>query len=222
MGVLQTAEDFADLARAYLRRAHEQNVRYADLLRPAGPHRQSGVPFDVVMAGLRTGLLEAGRQFGLRTQLIMYFLRDLTADYAMATLMDSLRYRDWIVSFGHDSARARQPTREIRQVFRRPDPTATSSPRATVDQDDPPRTSAVPGVFGVDRIDHGVNVLENGGLCAQLDQRRIGLTVLPDLNRYVIGDMKARQIKQLFDRGIRVTINSATRRTPRGTWLTTC
>ena len=33
----------------------------------------------------------------------MCFLRDLSADYAMATLLQSLPYRDWIVGVGLDS-----------------------------------------------------------------------------------------------------------------------
>ncbi len=42
MGVLQTAEDFADLARAYLRRAHEQNVRYAEIFFDPQAHTSRG------------------------------------------------------------------------------------------------------------------------------------------------------------------------------------
>jgi adenine deaminase len=210
MGVLQTAEDFADLARAYLRRAHEQNVRYAEIFFDPQAHTGRGVSFDVVMAGLRTGLLEARRQFGLRTQLIMCFLRDLTADYAMATLMDSLRYRDWIVGVGLDSDERGNPPVKFAEVFRRARAEGFQlTMHCDVDQDDATEhIRQCLEVIGVDRIDHGVNVLDDGGLCAQLDQRRIGLTCCPISNRYVTGDMKAQQIKHLFDRGIRVTINA--------------
>lgn len=87
MSVLRTAEDFADLARAYLRRAHDQRVRYAEIFFDPQAHTSRGVPFDTVLSGLRTALLEARREYGLRGQLIMCFLRDLSADYAMATLL---------------------------------------------------------------------------------------------------------------------------------------
>jgi adenosine deaminase len=210
MGVLQTAEDFADLARAYLRRAHQQNVRYAEIFFDPQAHTARGVPFDVVIGGLRTGLIEARREFGLRAQLIMCFLRDLTADYAMATLADSLRYRDWIVGVGLDSDERGHPPVKFADVFRR---ARTHGYQLTmhcdVDQDDSTEhIRQCLEVIGVDRIDHGVNVLEDDGLCAHLQRRGIGLTCCPISNRYVTGGLKADEIKQLLERGIRVTINS--------------
>ncbi|MHB8464005.1 MAG: adenosine deaminase [Acidimicrobiales bacterium] len=210
MGVLQTAEDFADLARAYLRRAHEQNVRYAEIFFDPQAHTARGVPFDVVISGLKTGLLEAAREFGMRTQLIMCFLRDLTADYAMATLTDSLRYRDWIVGVGLDSDERGNPPVKFADVFRRARAEGYQlTMHCDVDQENSTEhIRQCLEVIGVDRIDHGVNVLEHDALCGQLHQRGIGLTCCPISNRYVTGSMKAEETKRLLDRGIRVTINS--------------
>jgi adenosine deaminase len=210
MGVLQTAEDFADLVRAYVRRANAQNVRYAEIFFDPQAHTARGVPFDVVMAGLRTGLLEARREFGLRTQLIMCFLRDLTADYAMATLLDSLRYRDWIAGVGLDSDERGNPPVKFAEVFRRARAEGYQlTMHCDVDQDDSTEhIRQCVETIGVDRIDHGVNVLEDDGLCDELARRGIGLTCCPISNRYVTGDLKAAEIKRLLDRGLRVTVNS--------------
>jgi adenosine deaminase len=210
MGVLQTAEDFADLARAYLRRAHEQHVQYAEIFFDPQAHTARGVPLDVVMSGLRTGLLEARREFGLRAQLIMCFLRDLTVDYATATLADSLRYRDWIIGVGLDSDERANPPTKFADVFRRARGHGYQlTMHCDVDQhDSTEHIRQCLEVIGVDRIDHGVNVVEDEELCAQLVRRGIGLTCCPISNRYVTGDLKADEIKRLLDRGILVTINS--------------
>ncbi|HWW52957.1 MAG TPA: adenosine deaminase [Acidimicrobiales bacterium] len=210
MGVLQTAEDFADLARAYLRRAHEQNVRYAEIFFDPQAHTARGVPFDAVIGGLTTALVEARREFGLRAQLIMCFLRDLTADYAMATLVDSLRYRDWIVGVGLDSNEKDNPPVKFADVFRRARGEGYQlTMHCDVDQDgSTEHIRQCLDVIGVDRIDHGVNVLEDDGLCAQLKRRGIGLTCCPISNRYVTGSLKADETKQLLDLGLRVTVNS--------------
>ena len=210
MGVLQTAEDFADLARAYLRKAHSQNVKYAEIFFDPQAHTARGVPFDAVIGGLRTGLLEARRDLGLEAQLIMCFLRDLTADYAMATLVDSLRYRDWIIGVGLDSNEHENPPVKFTNVFRR---ARAEGYQLTMhcDVDQVGSTDHIRqclDVIGVDRIDHGVNALEDDGLCAQLQHQGIGLTCCPISNRYVTGSLKADETKQLLDRGIRVTVNS--------------
>jgi adenosine deaminase len=63
-------------------------------------------------------------------------------------------------------------------------------------------------VIEVDRIDHGVNILESESLTADLRRRGLGLTVCPISNRWCTGDLKAEQIKRLLDLGVRVTVNS--------------
>jgi adenosine deaminase len=210
MSVLRTAEDFADLARAYLRRAHAQNVRYAEIFFDPQAHTSRGVAFDTVLAGLRIALLEARREYGLRAQLIMCFLRDLSADYAMATLLDSLRYRDWIIGVGLDSDEHGNPPSKFVDVFRRARAEGYQlTMHCDVDQEDSTgHIRECLDLIGVDRVDHGVNAIEDESLCTLLRQRGIGLTCCPISNRYVTGSLKAKEIKQLLDRGVRVTINS--------------
>ena len=62
--------------------------------------------------------------------------------------------------------------------------------------------------IGVERIDHGVNVLEDDRLTAEIETRGIGLTVCPISNSYVTGSLKAVEIKRMLDQGLRVTVNS--------------
>ena len=49
----------------------------------------------------------------------MCFLRDLTADSALATLEESLPYRDWILGVGLDSDERGNPPVKFRDVFAR-------------------------------------------------------------------------------------------------------
>ncbi len=210
MSVLRTAEDFADLARAYLRRAHDQRVRYAEIFFDPQAHTSRGVPFDTVLSGLRTALLEARREYGLRGQLIMCFLRDLSADYAMATLLEALRYRDWIIGVGLDSDEHGNPPAKFAAVFERARAEGFQlTMHCDVDQEDSTgHIRECLDLIGVDRVDHGINAIEDDELCTRLRERGIGLTCCPISNRYVTGSLKANEIKQLLARGVRVTINS--------------
>ena len=62
--------------------------------------------------------------------------------------------------------------------------------------------------IGVDRIDHGVNAVEDDDLVAEIKRRRLGLTCCPISNSYVTDGTKAAMIKALLDAGVLVTINS--------------
>jgi adenosine deaminase len=210
MSVLLTADDFHDLAWAYLTRAHSEHVRYAEIFFDPQAHTARGVPFDVILGGLRRAVVAARRELDLRVQLIMCILRDQSAEYAMATLVQSLPYREWIAGIGLDSDERGNPPAKFASVFARARAEGYQiTMHCDVDQQNSvEHIRQCLEVIGVDRIDHGVNILESEALTAELRRRGLGLTVCPVSNRWVTGDMKAAQIRQLLDLGIRVTVNS--------------
>ncbi|MDF5754000.1 adenosine deaminase [Spongiactinospora sp. TRM90649] len=210
MNVLRTEPDFYDLAMGYLRRAAEQNVRYAEIFFDPQAHTSRGVPFDVVIRGLRRALLDAETTLGVRAQLIMCFLRDFQAEYAMATLLSSLPYREWIAGVGLDSDEKGNPPAKFAAVYERARREGyLLTMHCDVDQDNATEhiRQAIEDI-GVDRIDHGVNALEDLTLVEAIRDRGIGLTVCPISNRYVTGSTKTEQIRRMLDLGLRVTINS--------------
>jgi adenosine deaminase len=62
--------------------------------------------------------------------------------------------------------------------------------------------------IGVERIDHGVNALEDDVLIEEIKSRGLGLTVCPISNGYVTDGLKSDEVKRMLDRDVRVTINS--------------
>jgi len=94
MSVLLTELDFYDLAMAYCRKAHSQNVVYAEVFFDPQAHTSRGIPLETVIGGFRRAQQDAESSLGLRTQLIMCFLRDRPADSTSATLKQSLPYGD--------------------------------------------------------------------------------------------------------------------------------
>jgi adenosine deaminase len=210
MSVLLAEQDFYDLAMAYFRKAHSQNVVYAEIFFDPQAHATRGVPFATVIEGFRRAQQDAEASLGLRTQLIMCFLRDLTAESAMETLEQSLPYGDWIVGVGLDSDEKGNPPVKFKEVFAR---ARREGYRLTmhcdVDQEE-----SVGHIWqcldeiGVERIDHGVNALEDAELIKEIKSRRLGLTICPISNRYVTDGLKANEIKVMLDEGVRATINS--------------
>ncbi|GAA3602940.1 adenosine deaminase [Nonomuraea rosea] len=210
MQVLRTEPDFYDLAMAYLRKAAEQNVRYAEIFFDPQAHTSRGVPFDLVIRGLRRALMDAEAQLGVRAQLIMCFLRDFQAEYAMATLLESLPYKEWIAGVGLDSDEKGNPPAKFAAVYDRARQEGyLLTMHCDVDQDDAVEhiRQAVEDI-GVNRIDHGVNILEDQRLVEVVLERGMGLTCCPISNGYVTDSMKAEGIRKLMDLGVRVTVNS--------------
>jgi adenosine deaminase len=210
MSVLLTESDFFDLAMAYFRKARSQNVVYAEVFFDPQAHTSRGVAFETFMEGFQRARREAEASLGIRTQLIMCFLRDMSADSALETLERSLPYKDRIIGVGLDSDERGNPPVKFKDVFGRArDAGYRLTMHCDVDQE-----NSVDHIWqclndiGVERIDHGVNAVEDDALIEEINRRGLGLTVCPISNSYVTDGPKAAEFKRLLDRGVRVTVNS--------------
>jgi len=210
MSVLLDEADFYDLAMAYFNRVAPQNVVYVEMFFDPQAHTTRGIGFDTVIGGLRRAQADAQRDLGIESALIMCFLRDMTARSAAETLAAADGYKDWILGVGLDSDEKDNPPTKFKDVF------ATARAQGyrltmhcDVDQED-----SVSHIWqciddiGVERIDHGVNCLEDASLVTEIKRRNLGLTVCPISNDYVSDGTKAAAIKTMLDLGMLVTINS--------------
>jgi adenine deaminase len=210
MRVLLHEQDFFDVTFAYLAKAHSQNVRYAEMFFDPQAHTARGVPFDVVIRGIRRAQLDAERILGIKSQLILCVLRDWSAEYAMATLVQSLPYREWIVGFGLDSDEKNNPPVKFKAVFERARHEGYFlTMHCDVDQQN--STEHIRQCLEeirVDRIDHGVNVLDSKALTDEATRRQLALTVCPISNAYVTKGSKAKEVRQMLELGMRATVHS--------------
>jgi adenine deaminase len=210
MRVLVHEPDFFDLTFAYLAKAHSQNVRYVEMFFDPQPHTGRGVPFDVAIRGVRRAQLEAERILGIKSQLIMCFLRDWSAEFAMTTLVQSLPYREWIIGVGLDSDEKNNPPVKFKAVFERARREGyLLTMHCDVDQQN--STEHIRQCLEeirVDRIDHGVNVLDDKKLSDEVARRQLALTVCPVSNAFVTNGSKAKEIKRMLELGIRATVHS--------------
>jgi adenine deaminase len=210
MSVLRTEQDFYDLAMAYFRKARSQNVVYAEVFFDPQAHTTRGIAFDTVVVGFRRAQHDAEASLGLRSQLIMCFLRDLSAESAMETLEQSLSYQEWIVGVGLDSNEKGNPPVKFKDVFAR---ARREGYRLTMHCDVDQKNSLAHiwqclDEIRVERIDHGVNALEDARLIKEINRRGLGLTVCPISNRYVTDGLKAPELRSMLDQGVRATVNS--------------
>ena len=163
-----------------------------------------------MIEGLRRAQIDAESRIGIESHLIMCFLRDHSAESAHETLEQAAPYRDWIIGVGLDSNEYGNPPSKFADVYAA---AAAEGYRLTMHCDVDQENSvahiwqAIDDI-GVERIDHGVNALEERSLIREFVNRRIGQTVCPISNRYVVADSRSRDIKQMLDEGMRPTVNS--------------
>ncbi len=210
MHVLQDESDFFELTWRYLLKAHDQNIVYAEMFFDPQAHTSRGVPFDSVIRGIRRAQDRAAAELGLETQLILCFLRDMSAESAMQTLAAALPYKPWLIGVGLDSDEKNNPPSKFAAVFARARAEGFKlTMHCDVNQENSIRhIGQVLHDIGVDRIDHGVNSLEDPALCEIIRERGLGLTVCPVSNRFCVQDLTADALRRMLQLGMRATVNS--------------
>ena len=210
MTVLVTEQDFYDLAWAYLEKAHSQNVIHVEMFFDPQAHTSRGVAFATVIEGYHRAVMAARSELGMSAQLIMCILRDHSVDSAAETLEASVFYKDWIVGIGLDSDERDNPPAKFTEVFAR---ARAAGYRVTM-HCDVDQVGSIENIrqviedIGVDRIDHGTNILEDVGLVDIARERGLGFTSCPLSNGVVSEGMKSVEIVELLRGGLKVTINS--------------
>ncbi|WP_040785239.1 adenosine deaminase [Nocardia pneumoniae] len=210
MRVLQQPQDFHDLAFDYLTRAHAQGVRHVEMFFDPQAHTGRGVPLPVVISGYRSAIARARRMLGISAELILCFLRDHSAEYAMATLLEALPYKNWIIGVGLDSDERGNPPSKFAAVFQR----ARAEGFLLTMHCDIDQQNSIEHIrqaledIEVDRIDHGTNIVEDDRLIELAESKGIALTCCPVSNSFVTAQMKSDEIVGLLERGLTVTVNS--------------
>lgn len=208
--VLQTEEDFHDLAKAYFDRAHADNVRHAEIFFDPQTHTDRGIPFQVVVDGLSAGMKAAQAEYGVTSKLIMCFLRHLEEDAALATLKAAESHLHLIEGVGLDSSEVGHPPSKFARVFAEARDRGLKLVAHAGEEGPPAYVHEALDILKVDRIDHGNRALEDAHLTSKLARMGMTLTVCPlsNLKLCVVTDMAAHPIRVMLDKGLRATINS--------------
>ena len=115
---LRVEQDFYELTTAYLHRAQAQGVRHAEIFFDPQAHTDRGVAFSTVVDGIVKALADGEKSLGISSRLIMCFLRDLSAESAMATFESALPHLEHIYAVGLDSAEVGNPPSKFRSRLR--------------------------------------------------------------------------------------------------------
>jgi len=210
LSVLREARDFYDLTWAYLKHARAEAVLHAEIFFDPQAHTSRGVAFSTVIAGITSALEDGRDRLGIGSKLILCFLRDRSAESALATLEEALPHKDRIVAVGLDSAERGHPPSKFEAVFDRARAEGFLTVAHAGEEGPPDYVAEALDLLRVARIDHGIRALEDGALTARLARDAVPLTVCPlsNLKLKVVDDMAAHPLKAMLDAGLVATVNS--------------
>ena len=208
--VLLTEQDFFDMTRAYLRRAHADSVLHAEVFLGPQSHTRRGVPVAVMMEGVLAAFDQAQAEDGITCGLILGAQRQLPEAEAFAMLEEAMPWADRILGFGLGGAELGNPPAKMQRFF------AACRQRgfrvtAHAGEEGPAdfvRDSVA--LLEVDRIDHGNACMDDPVLVGELAQSGMALTVCPlsNLRLRVVPSLEAHPLPAMLRAGLRVTLNS--------------
>ena len=210
MSVLRTRQDFFDIMLEHLRRCRDDNVRYAEIMFDPQPHIERGVPFAVFFAGLDAGRRAGREKFGVESNFILSINRDRSLDTAFAAMDAAAPYRQRIVGFGIDSIEEGNPPAKFKPLYDR----ARAEGYRLTAHCDVDQVDAVAHIWEcleilqVERIDHGINAIEDAGLVEVLEQRGICMTPCPTWRPIDQAPRRVDRIRIMYDLGLKVTLNT--------------
>jgi adenosine deaminase len=210
MATLQTAEDFADMAEAYLARASVAGVRHAEVFLDPQAHTDRGIPLDAVLEGVASALTTSEQRHGISTGLIVAILRDHSAESAMATLDAVLASGADILGIGLDSAEVGHPPSKFVEVFAKARANGLRAVAHAGEEGPPSYIWEALDLLRAERIDHGVRCLEDDALVHRLASEQIPLTVCPlsNVRLRVVPDLTQHPLPAMLQRDLLVTVNS--------------
>ena len=208
--VLRTEQDFYDLTWAYLLKCKAQNVIHTEPFFDPQTHTDRGIPFEVVLRGIKQALVDGEKQLGISHGLILSFLRHLSEEEAFKTLKQAMPFRDAFIAVGLDSSEMGHPPSKFARVFAKARSEGLLAVAHAGEEGPPSYIWEALDLLKVRRIDHGVRAIEDERLMQRIIDEQIPLTVCPLSNTKlrVFDDMRQHNILSMLERGVKVTVNS--------------
>lgn len=210
MAVLRTEADFEELADAYLARAAAQGVRHAEIFFDPQAHTARGIPFATVVEGLGRALDRSEERHGVSTRLIMCFLRDQSADSALATLEEAKPHLRRITGVGLDSAEVGHPPSKFAAVYEAAGALGLRKVAHAGEEGPAAYVREALDVLGVERIDHGLRCMEDPDLVERLVRERVPLTLCPlsNVRLRAVDILEEHPLPRMMAAGLLCTVNS--------------
>ena len=208
---IASPQAFERIAWEYFEDAAHQNVRLLEVrFSPDWAFHGHNLDWDAALDSILHAKIQAASQFGMAIGLIAITSRSMGVASCEKTVDWAIRHKDVIHGIDLADSDVHYPTREfVRPVLRAKD----AGLKITVHSgEDSPASAVAETIQAVDpdRIGHGIHSIEDMAVVEMVIEHGITLEVNPWSNYLTssVPSIESHPLKQLFDLGVRVTINS--------------
>ncbi len=208
--VLQQPGDLYRLVLHYAHRARENNIVYAEVHLTPLPLVSSRMPYAMMMEAVERGIGEA-RGLGVELRVIIDTIRHLGPEYARDTLLLHRNHPSrCVIGFGMGGDEAAIPADAFEETFSLARQAGLRTVIHSGESAGPESIWQSLDRLSPARILHGIRAVEDEKLLSLLVERKIPLDVCPASNLCtgVVASLAEHPIRTLFDRGVRVTLNT--------------
>ncbi len=209
--VLRTQDDFYYATYNLIKTLKANNIVYIELFFDPQAHTSRGIPFATIINGIHKGRNNGEQAFGIKANLIMCANRERSIESAFKMLDQAVEHRYKILGFGLDSGPEEgNPPSKFKGVYAR----AKEEGYHLTAHNDVDQKDSVQHIWEsidilqVERIDHGINIIDDQKLVEELKKRNICITACPVKRKNDPEPQDVDRIKTLYEQGICVTLNS--------------
>jgi len=207
---LQDAADFRRVAYEFCEDEAAEGVRYAEVTFSLAGHAVLADDWDMPVLTVLEGFADGERDFGISCRLVLDCVHGFPLEQAQSTLAAALRHRDdGVIALGLGGDE-RNAVDELVPVFRAAIDGGLHSVPHAGETTGPATIRAALNLLGAERLGHGIRVLDDDELVAEVRQREIPLEVCPTSNvaTGVVPTVQDHPFPRLRQAGLMVTLNS--------------
>ncbi|MCF6766312.1 adenosine deaminase [Thiotrichales bacterium 19S3-7] len=210
MSVLINESDYYELTYAYLKKAKQDNVSYAEIFVDPQAHVSRGISLETMFRGISNAIKDAQLKLGINATIILCFLRHLSESDALHLFDKLMDYRNYFIGIGLDSSELGHPPKKFKQLFNLARDEKLHLVAHAGEEGPPEYVWQALDILGVERIDHGNAILYDQTLIERVANEQIPLTMCPLSNKAlkVETNLRNHPAKTLLNKGVKVTINS--------------
>ena len=214
VSVMQTADALERIAYELAEDAAEDGVRYIEVRNAPILNVVQGLTLvEAVEAPLR-GLRRAEKDFGITGRFIIVALRHFAAEHSLEMAKLAVEFKnDGVVAFDLAGAEKGNPASAHAAAFRYAREHNLAVTVHAGEGDGPESIRQAVHLCGANRIGHGTRLIEDPDLMKYVNDRRIALEVCltSNVQTKVAASYATHPLREYFDRGLNVTLNTDNR-----------
>jgi adenosine deaminase len=209
--LLRCDEDYSFITYDYLARCAEQQAIYIEMMCAPDLAAMNQVNYQQLIAGMADGIDRAKKDFGLDARILVTIVRHLSIQHSFAMVEQALENpHPYVVGLGMAGDEINHPAKRFAEIFQLAHENGLQCTAHGGEVMGAESVWQVIRYLPVTRVGHGVRAIDDPQLIEQLIQRNITLEVCPSSNVAlgVYPSLAEHPLKQLFDAGVKVCLNS--------------